>query len=326
MSLGKTRTALTAALFTAACVLGNGRDAHAQLKGHYIPGFTGLQSGSQAPPSISVVLPAYLYTTDTIKDNDGDALDAQPRLNMSFIGPGVAWVTNAKILGGNLGGQALPVAFMKARIEGTNIDVPASFKFTDIYVQPFQLGWHKPRADFVLGWGLFLPTGSWELGGDNGGLGMWSNLFQAGTTLHLDSKHAWTASLLGSYEIHSHKKDTNLKVGDIITFEGGLGKSFYKPVAGSHVPRITNFGLVYYTQFKATSDEGFAGSSLLFEGSKDHVFGVGLEGNVFLPKQKFLLGLRVVPEFGAEDRTQGWSFMLTLAYQAKSFVRMPPGH
>ena len=54
------------------------------------------------------------------------------------------------------------------------------------------------------------------------------------------------------------------------------------------------------------------------------MFGVGLEGNVFLPRQKLLLGLRVVPEFGAQDRTQGWTFMLTLAYQAKSLVKMPP--
>ncbi len=304
--------------------LASGREAHAQLKGHYIPGFTGLQSGSQGPPSISLVLPTYFYTTDTIKDDDGNALGAQPRVNVSFVGPGLVWVTNAKVLGGNLGGQVLPLAFMKARIEGTNLDVPGSFKFTDIFVQPIQLGWHKPRADFVVGYGLFLPTGSWELGGDNGGLGMWSNLFQAGTTLHLDDKHAWTASLLSSYEIHSHKKDTNIKVGDILTLEGGLGKTFYKPVEGSHIPRITNFGLVYYAQLKVTSDEGPAGSALLFEGKKDHVFGVGLEGNVFLPKQKLLLGLRVLPEFGAQDRTQGWTFMLTLAYQAKSLVKLPP--
>jgi hypothetical protein len=243
---------------------------------------------------------------------------------MSFVGPGVAWVTNAKLLGGNIGGQALPVAFMKARIEGTNLDVPGSFKFTDIYVQPLQLGWHKPRADFVAGWGLFLPTGSWELGGDNGGLGMWSNLFQAGTTLRLDDQHAWTASLLASYEIHSHKKETNIKVGDILTLEGGLGKAFYKPVEGSHIPRITNVGLVYYTQLKVTSDEGPAGSSILFEGKEDRVFGVGLEASVFLPKQKLLLGLRVVPEFGARDRTQGFACTVTLAYQAKSLVKLPP--
>ena len=26
-------------------------------------------------------------------------------------------------------------------------------------IQPLQLGWQKPRADFVAGWGFFAPTG-----------------------------------------------------------------------------------------------------------------------------------------------------------------------
>jgi hypothetical protein len=53
------------------------------------------------------------------------------------------------------------------------------------------------------------------------------------------------------------------------------------------------------------------------------VYGVGLEGSVFLPKPKLLLGLRFVPEFGAINRTEGYTFMLTLAYQAKSMMKTP---
>src|SRR5215510_10459649 len=207
-------------------VLGLVPEASAQLKGHYIPGFTGLSNGSQAPPGVNLILPLYFYTTDTIKDDGGNSLGAHPRINASFFGPGVTWVSNLKLLGGNWGGQVLPIAFMKSRIEGNSLDVPGSFRFTDIYVQPLQLGWHKPRADYTIGWGFFIPTGSYELGADdNGGLGMWSNAFQAGTTLRLDDKHAWTTSLLATYEIHSHKKDTQLKVGDVLTLEGGTGKS-----------------------------------------------------------------------------------------------------
>jgi hypothetical protein len=93
----------------------------------------------------------------------------------------------------------------------------------------------------VAGYSFFAPTGKWELGGDdNAGLGMWSNLFQAGTTLHLDTKHDWTLSALGTYEIHSHKKDTDLKVGDILTVESGLGKTFLKleMAGGKPVPTL----------------------------------------------------------------------------------------
>ena len=75
--------------------------AQAQLKGHYVPGFAGLQSGTQPPPGISVFLPVYFYTTDDIRDDDGNSIGANPRVNASFLGPGIAVVTNVKILGGN---------------------------------------------------------------------------------------------------------------------------------------------------------------------------------------------------------------------------------
>jgi hypothetical protein len=298
--------------------------AAAQLKGHYVPGFTGVQNGSQGPPAITIVLPVYFYSTDTLKNDNGDTLAERPQITSSFIGPGAVWVTNWKIFGGNYGGQILPIAFMKARIEGPSLDVPGAFRFTDIYVQPLQLGWEKPRADFVAGWGVFIPTGKWSLGGsDNGGLGMWSNLFQAGTTVRLDNKHAWSASSLASYEVHSDKKDTDIKVGNILTLEGSLARSFYKPVKGTPIPQITTIGLVYYGQLKTTADSAPLFNTVL-QSRKDHVGGVGGEISFFLPRAKVLLGLRVVPEFGAIDRTQGFTYVLTLGYQAKSLMKAPP--
>jgi hypothetical protein len=61
----------------------------------------------------------------------------------------------------------------------------------------------------------------------------------------------------------------------------------------------------------------------LLEGRKDRVFGAGLEGNVIIPKAKLVLGLRVEPEFGARNGTQGWTFLLNVAYQLKSLVKTP---
>jgi hypothetical protein len=303
------------------------RSVEAQMKGHYIPGFTGLENGSQPPPSITLALPVYVYPTDTIKNDAGDTLPVQADITASFFGLGVALVTNAKILGANVGVQVTPVAYMKSRIESASLDVPGSFAFTDIYVQPLWLGWHTPRADYTLGWGFFAPTGEWELGGDdNSGLGMWSNDFQAGTTVHLDGKHAWKTSLLVTYEIHSHKDDTDLKVGDILTLEGGTGKSFYKPVDGTPIPQIFNVGVVYYAQWKVSADRGSGPlSDRLLAGRKDRVYGVGVEGSVFLPKPRLLAGLRVVPEFSARNRTEGLTFLLTLAWQMKSLEK-PPEH
>jgi hypothetical protein len=100
-------------IVTGQLVLALTRDSAAQLKGHYIPGFTGLQSGSQPPPSINFILPVYWYTTNDIKNDDGQSIGGQPRVNAAFIGAGVAWVTNLKIAGANLGGSVVPIAFLK---------------------------------------------------------------------------------------------------------------------------------------------------------------------------------------------------------------------
>ena len=88
------------------------------------------------------------------------------------------------------------------------------------------------------------------------------------------------------------------------------------------MPRISGVGAVYFAQFKVTGDTASVLTPLL-AGRKDHVFGVGLEANVFLPKPKLLLGIRAVPEFGAVNRTQGLTLMVTLGYQAKLLVKAP---
>jgi hypothetical protein len=73
------KRSLTVLALAWAVVFGCGRPAHAQLKGHYIPGFAGMQNGSQAPPGISLFAPAFFFTTDTLKNDEGDALGAHPR-------------------------------------------------------------------------------------------------------------------------------------------------------------------------------------------------------------------------------------------------------
>src|SRR5262249_9010112 len=58
--------------------------ARAQLKGLYVAGFSGLQSGTQPPPSISVYLPLYFYTTDDFRDGNGHRIGPHPRINVTF--------------------------------------------------------------------------------------------------------------------------------------------------------------------------------------------------------------------------------------------------
>ncbi|MGH7681413.1 MAG: SphA family protein [Candidatus Eiseniibacteriota bacterium] len=292
--------------------------ARAQLKGDYVAGSSGLQNGSQAPAGLSVSLPVYVYLTDTIKNDHGDTVPTDRRVTTIQTGASLAWVTRFRIVGANFGSQIQAIAFAKSRTETSSLDVGSSLAFSDIFFQPIQLGWQTPRADFTAGWGFFAPSGTWELGGsDNSGLGMWSYDFQAGSTVRLDREQAWTTSLLATYETHSSKQGTRIKVGDILTLEGGTGRTFSKELKGESTPRTASVGLVYYAQWKVTGDEAVGPMrGLVLAGRKDRVYAAGLEGNVFLPKAKLLAGLRVMREFEARNRTEGVTFQFTLTYQA----------
>ena len=110
------------------------------------------------------------------------------------------------------------------------------------------LGWQIPRADFSAGLGIFAPTGKYEPGGDeNLGTGMWGFEVFAGTTVYFDKAKNWHFALTAFYETHTEKKDTNIRVGDVMTIEGGLGRSFLQGAA--------NAGVAYYAQWKLTNDD-----------------------------------------------------------------------
>ena len=290
----------------------------AQLKGTHVLGDAGLQSGTQAPPSLTIAIPVYDYHTSHFVEGSGHKADVAD-INMFIVGVGGSLVTNAKILGGNYGASVL-LAFASNKIEGNVVSSKSSLAFTDLYIQPLQLGWNTKRADFNFGYALYLPTGKYELGGDdNSGLGMFTNELSAGSTVYLDKKKEWNFSTLLSYGINSAKKNTkddDVTVGNVLTIEGGLGKTWYNPVKGNPLPMIINAGLVYYMQFKTTDDKMTVpelGGNPIDLTNKDQIFGLGVEGNIFLPSIKSSIGLRWLTELGAKNRTQGNTFFITLA-------------
>jgi len=146
------------------------------------------------------------------------------------------------------------------------LDVGSAFGLGDIQVVPVQLGWHWDWTDAIFHYAFWVPTGRYDLGApDNRGLGMWSHEFALGLTYHIDNR--WHLATTAYYEIHGDKKDTDVRVGDILTLEGGLGLRL--PDGRSMI------GAAYYAQWK-TSADSVAGLEL--RGLDDHqVFGIGPE-------------------------------------------------
>ena len=118
--------------------------------------------------------------------------------------------------------------------------------FTDMLVRPVDLGWHTRHADVSAGFQFYAPTGHYERGGtDNVGKGMWGYEPFIGTTIFFDEARTTSLATTAFWELHGAEKDTNVKVGQILTLEGGMGKSSLK---GGLV-----IGAGYYAQWKPRS-------------------------------------------------------------------------
>ncbi|MHA3786864.1 SphA family protein [Flavobacterium hauense] len=288
--------------------------ATAQLKGGHLLGALGLKSGSQAPENtLTVLTPVYFYNAKSLRNSDGDEI-AKPDISMFIAAPGVNWVSDIKILGANYG-AAILLPFASNRLDSNIIESHSDFAYSDTYIQPIQLGWHKKRADFFAGYQLYIPTGKYEVGGsNNSGLGMWINEFSGGTTVYLTPDKKWHFATLLSYEIHGKKKDTDIKTGDILNIEGGLGKTFYVMGSDTAAPKsIINAGLIYYMQLKTTGDEIPVGP-IIINPEKDRVYALGAEANLLHVSSSTTFGFRWFGELSAINRFKGNTFFISLAY------------
>ena len=311
------RSTLAASVLGAAVAL-CASQAHAQFLGHNTPGDYGLQSGSQAPPGLYLVAPLYVrYDADTLRNGLGNRSPLQTEVGVNALVVGVSWVSKVKLLGANYSLQVFP-GFTNNRLEAPILGVTQGVDtgFTDLYVQPINLGWHTERADFIAGLGVFAPTGRYELGADdNLGLGMWTFEVFGGTTFYFDEAKSWHVATTAFYETHMEKEGSDIKVGDILTFEGGLGKSFKQGTI--------NVGIAYYAQFKVTDDELGLNLPLppAFQPAKHLGFGVGPEVSIPIASKRKLYGFlnfRYLWETGVRNNLEGNLFVVTVSFPLPS--------
>ena len=295
-----------AAAFSVALLTLFASSASAQLSGHNLVGDFGLASGSQPEPGLYLVAPFARYDTDTIKGRSGNALNLPGELGVNAFFPTAFVVTDWKLFGANYGFVVAP-PFMNTRYESPRFDLEQGMAFSDTYVVPLNLGWHLPRADVTVGYGFFVPTGRYEAGGDdNVGLGMWSHEIMTGVTAYLDENKNWHAAATMFFELHSEKEDSNAKVGNLVTLEGGVGRSFIDGAA--------SVGLAYYAQWKASDDRIEGLPSLLLPG-RNKVFGLGPELTMpFFATGPWagLVTLRYQWELGARSAFEGQWFKLSV--------------
>jgi hypothetical protein len=233
----------------------------------------------------------------------------------------VLYVSPKKLFGAHIGMMAvMPFANGSLESPGLGLSEHASTGPSDLYVMPLQLGWHTKRADAIAGFAFFAPTGRYSSGAsDNLGKGMWSYELSAGTTVYLDEGRTWSAATTAFWETHTAKQGElhvegatfrDVKVGQLLTLEGGFGKSFLHGAA--------SVGVAYYAQWKVTADQmtmATAGPELSLP--RHRVFGIGPDVTIPIATKSQLISLvniRYLWETGARIKTRGQSLVVTATF------------
>lgn len=275
--------------------------AEGQQNGHYLEAATGLMNGSLPPPGLYLGLVPFEYYVDSIKGPKGGSIPA----NITISAPiaAISAVTKTKFLGADYGFSVL-VPIMSQRFS-TNIFPNRTFEsgygVSDIFFTPLQLGWHKPKADFLFSYTLVAPTG--DFSSDqffNNGLGMWSNIFQLGTTYYLDKTKKWNASVLSTWEVDGTKKANGVRPGSQMIFEYGFGRRIL------HYAMNVGVAGSYYR--KLTLDSG---TNIAFH---DQENSLGPEVSLVLPPAHVSFDVRYEPQFAVRGRTSGQFLVISISY------------
>ena len=298
------RISTTMAVLLALC---HGR-SEAQLAGSHALMAWGPKSGTQPPPAVLLALTYANWDVNNIVDRNGNGTPFD--LSLSSLGL-FAWVvTPKKVLGGSYGFQLLvPAVASSLELPRLGFVTSSSLGLSDIYVQPINLGWHTSRADYMAGFGFYAPTGNYEpSGNENKGLGMWSFELSGGSTFYFDPSQRYELSALVSYETHTNKEGQDLKPGNILTVEGGLG--------GKLLGDKLQVRIAYGGQWKISEDSGDDFPATLAPG-KNHLYTVGPELiYTGLYKEPYVgsLTARYLWDVGARSTFEGNRFVVFVSF------------
>ena len=242
----------------------------------------------------------------------------------------IGWTTPFKILGANYG---LMIDIPFAEVHGTgaaSLDLAAqrfglfdrtitrngsfsnsqsstaSFNIADIYVEPINLGWHLPQLDVVTTFGFFAPAGSYDSNDAiNNGLGRWAEMFGLGAVVYLDPARSWSVSAMTRYLTHQKQQGTDVRVGDDVVLEWGLGKTF-RPASWKPYVVQLDAGAVGYAQWQVTDNRGSDIPAPL-RNIKSNIFAAGPEIAATTKFGRFFA--RYEFEFGAKNALEGQVFL-----------------
>lgn len=289
---------------------------YAQQVGHYLGGATGLENGSGAPPGFYGTYLGYVNPVDELKGPNGNTI-LNPDITVAAQMAGFSMTTPKKFLGADYGWSFL-VPIVNTRFTADEFNASAaSAGLSDIYFAPIVLGWTKGKANFLVNYGFWAPTGQFNPSlALNPGLGFWEQQIQAGTTYNIDKRKLWNTSVLTTWEINQSKEGLDVTPGPMFTGEYSFGRRFDK--------YQMNAGIVGFAYQKLSADSG-SGVNPLFSGILDRAFATGGEWKYTNVKWHMAFDARYEQEYGVEARTSGKIIVFSITY-LKFFPPPAPAH
>jgi hypothetical protein len=278
-------------------VLAWARPAAAQEQlGNKMLGTIGLGAGSVPRSGLYLLGQLFSYGADTLVDRNGHALPFDPALRIRAAMLGVGASFDVPAIGTSIGASVgLPFVHVTAATQRAEASIDR-FGLGDLYAQPLKLGWKLGRAEIVVGYAFYAPTGRFEPGGKDGvGRGNFTHEPSLGGTLFFDARRRWHLSVLTSLDVNGRKRGIDITRGATVQAQGGLGCRALGAI---------DVGIAAYALWQVTDDGGSALPPAL-RGARAQDYGLGPEIDANIAPIRSRLTLRYEHDFAARSRPEG---------------------
>jgi hypothetical protein len=266
--------------------------------GAYNNGVEGFGAGMFPPPGTYLLNYVTYYTADSFKDKNGD--DALPKFELDAVAEvvRVVHVTKYKLLGGNIGMQAiLPLVHLEVEVPGRS---QSNNGLGDLVISPLILSWHSKNLHYVAGVDVDIPIGAYDKNDlANIGRNYWTFVPIVAATYMSDSGFEVSAKFM--YDINTENDDTSYLSGQEFHFDYTLAQKFNAFSAG--------VGGYFYKQVTDDEKNGFKVGN---DGNKGQVFAIGPQFKYDYRNMSF--AFKYQKELLVENKPEGDKFWFNLMY------------
>jgi hypothetical protein len=309
----------------------------AQQKPQWMPGQKGLNAGILPSPGFTYANITLNYDANTFNGPNGNAIPAIGTYNVWAVENIFFWVPHQKVLGGNVAGM---IMYPTPATGSLNADIPNPFVpnltaagggtgLADLWLQPFNIGWHLKRADLQVSDAFMLPTGRYSPGATNNvGTGYFGNHLMSGTTLYITKNKGTSANLFTDWEVHGVRQgtlNTSKRPGQAFTDEWGLGQVL--PLT-KKMTQLLQLGFVGYDQWQITANGGSAViDNVIFPASilpYYSVHAVGGQINYISVPKNLSFGFKYYNELASSSHMLGRTFVIQFGWTSPVPKPTPP--